>query len=454
MTQTGQNSAHEVPPQLPLEGALGIANDEHSPLKGTFAGNVISDLADTAKLATRPLKYSAEGTRDHIQENAPNWMLNNSARLIAGAHILGELSYMVSGGTFPSPIKIEGFGTDGYGGKYKSPFDAEGWENGFKELGKAFERSKGLETIKALPYAEQKAAGGMAYGKWRTYSALTGLTMFGLSALLNPAPESEEEESRLKEKYETDKLGYLAERTGQIFRPDKHARQAMGLGFLAVGLFSGICGLKQRQFYNAGIEGVSSGYMKEVYAAGLSALSGAALIYSTEDQKGWQRLGQIMPTRLIFTLPRSFEVWKDKKDLFYGGGVAAFQLMNGLSYTIGGTSGRLNDRHSAFARLGGMEELPDNSWREKPTYQKYHEQADAIKGEYAKRRNIIDTEHLNPALNHEDNTVENHADKAGMEHSDKTETAAKDASNEAPKTEVHDAQETERLAHTASQQVA
>lgn len=500
-----QHSTSDIPVQTPLEGALSIASDNNSPLKDTFVGNVIEDLADTAKLASTPFRRTAQNSRQNLHENAPSWVFNNSARLIAGAHIAGEASYMFSSGQLKPLFKVGGFNgsIDSENAKFVENEVAKrvkALETSGKTVTKkmkssltkeVIESEKGLEKLYAglgkfrgwdRSWAAIKATVGDKsdgrYGKWRFFSAMTGLGMFGISLLVNPEPASEEEEVQMKQKYSENKFSYIAERLGQTLHPVKHGNQFMGLGFLSVGVTSGICGLTQRAIYRAGGK-VSSGYMKEVYAAVLSAAAGTGLILSTEDDKGWQRFGQIMPARLIFTVPRSMEVFKDQRDIWYGGGVASFQVMNLLSYLIGGTSEKTLLRHSGFAQRDeyGNFIVSDQRWKEKPLYKDYHEKAETVKNEVERRNqerqkgaahpdeahhenqhdeqiNTNDEEQVRKKESHDvsDKSVENHVDN--VEDTSSRHAGSKHASHESPNTEIREARSAERIKEAASQHVA
>ena len=335
------------------------------------------------------LHQMVRGLRHNVIKALPNGIVNNSSNILGALHVGTEVMMLkassASSGPAANAIKrdpITGAGNLLYQ-TFKGSITGSMPKHSFKEVfGKnpvmGFKRYLTDTDAAAKFEYERVKPGGVANAaykpgnRWQNRSTLFGLAAWTLSAVIPDQKEDPQEVEEMMELKQRSPLGYLGERVRQaVWVPQwgQHKRQMIGLGVTLSGVCS-ILGAWRRRDPLTALEMVEKGLaegqkftfkkdnsylMQSLFTLG----SGAALLFSIDDERGFSRFGMGMMGRLTFlptTIAGKFGWEREKGTLtkwtktgdgepgrwMYTAATASFQAENMAQGLIGGAE-KLDD---------------------------------------------------------------------------------------------------------------
>lgn len=217
------------------------------------------------------------------------------------------------------------------------------------------EVSRQIETNREL-VAAGKAPKKLSLGNpWQTRTTFTGLVIWSLSALIPERKESDEEIERMAKMRTLHPVQYIGERLKQaVWFPEwnMHKREMLGLGYLGIGIFSGLGSWRNRRDFSKGMlakdaelvaKGLTNSYtFNAAYfaTAVVSFLGGLPLLFALDERKAYSTYGSMVFLRVPL-LPASIgDKWRKKEPgwVSYMIGKVTFQVEDFLFSLIGGAT--------------------------------------------------------------------------------------------------------------------
>ena len=152
--------------------------------------------------------------------------------------------------------------------------------------------------------------------RWQMRSTFMGLVIWSLSALIPEKKETSEEVERMAIMRANHPIKYIGERLKQgLYFPEwnKHKRQMLGLGYIAIGISSMLGSWRGRDINKVTKEmeySFNSGYFM---TSALSLASAFPLMFATDEKSGYSGFGSIMMGRIPF-------LYKSIKNKYRSGG--------------------------------------------------------------------------------------------------------------------------------------
>jgi len=330
--------------------------------------------------------------RGHTIAASPNFLVNNSSNILGATHVATEIMMLKAssarsgrGLIRPNP-QWHHYITDPITNTFESAIVDSLPQHSFKTMMKGNpltnfkdyltdkdRASSNFEYENVLPKLnkrEEKKNWAITTedkfspaNRWQSRSTLFGLGVWTLSALIPDKKENPEEVERMAELQQGNPIRYLGERVRQaVWVPEwrEHKRQMIGLGVT----MSGICSVlgawrgRDKGAMNSIVNGIkythSTAYLKDtsyLIQSMFTLGSGAALLFSLDDERGYSRFGMGMMGRLSLlpiTIGKKFgyrdELGKFSWDrrapepghLWYTGATVSFQAENMAQGLIGG----------------------------------------------------------------------------------------------------------------------
>lgn len=219
------------------------------------------------------------------------------------------------------------------------------------------------EVERQIAANRELVAKGMAPKKlslgnpWQTRTTLTGLIIWSLSAVLPERKESDEEIERMAKMRTLHPIQYIGERLKQaVWVPGwlTHKREMLGLGYLTIGVLSGLGSWRNRRDFSKGMlakdaELVSKG-LKDSYAFNgayfftsvVSFIAGLPLLFALDERKAYSTYGSLsvlriplLPSSIYSKYAKGEPGWQS-----YTIGKLTFQVEDFLFSLIGGATKR------------------------------------------------------------------------------------------------------------------
>lgn len=214
-----------------------------------------------------------------------------------------------------------------------------------------------VESNRAL-VAAGKAPKKLSLGNpWQTRTTFTGLIIWTISAVLPERKESDEEIERMAKMRTLHPIQYVGERLKQaVWVPGwmTHKREMLGLGYLTIGVLSGLGSWRNRRDFSKGMlakdaELVAKG-LKDSYAfngayfftAVVSFIAGLPLLFALDERKAYSTYGSLsvlriplLPSSLYSKYAKGEPGWQS-----YTLGKLTFQIEDFLFSLVGGATKR------------------------------------------------------------------------------------------------------------------
>lgn len=203
--------------------------------------------------------------------------------------------------------------------------------------------------------AAGKAAEKISLGNpWQSRTTGTGLLIWTISALMPERKESDEEIERMAKMRTLNPLGYIGERFKQaVWIPQwpQHKREMLGLGYLFIGLFSGLGSWRNRKELKPFIEkdmeliskGLTQGYTFNpgyFFTSVVSFVAGLPLLFALDERKAYSTYGSLSVFRIpgLVDSVRSKMMKKEPGWQYYTAGKLTFQAEDMAFSLIGGAT--------------------------------------------------------------------------------------------------------------------